>query len=91
VAANGQLGEKSVRMWRKGDGEPSVEKLAVLCALGLDASWYLLGEGTMFSDTPRGREYAKEHGVHVDAPRKRQPDRSTQLIAEIDKVLSKYR
>lgn len=91
VASEGEFGEKSIRLWRRGEGEPSVEKLAKLCQLGLDASWYLMGVGEMFSNTPRGRAFAKDNKGRLDVRQQPAHDRTSELIAEIQVVLDRFR
>ena len=89
AAAKSQISARTLTGWKAGTSEPSAPSLALLYELGLGVHWYLVGEGEMFSDSPKGRAFAKEHGGRTS--RRKAVDRTADLIAEIDELLNKYR
>lgn len=85
VAAEGIFRDSTVRQWIKGDSEPSASNIVKLHELGLNALWYLTGDGPMFSDTPKGR--ALEQSVPLPEPGQstsdpQSPDRSRSRCAD---------
>lgn len=96
VASAGQFGATTARNWLDPDvkAEPTAGNLAELHKLGLNPLWYLTGEGSMFSDTPKGR--ALEQSAPLPDPGQstsdpQSPDRTHELIARIDALLKEYR
>jgi hypothetical protein len=59
VAVGGYFRESTARQWIKGISEPGAASLAALYESGLNVHWYLSGEGPMYSETPRGRAFAR--------------------------------
>jgi hypothetical protein len=87
--ARGRFSQRTLTAWKSGEREPGAENLATLHELGLGVLWYLVGEGSMFSDSAKGRAFAHEFGERTT--RAKQVDRAPTLIAEIEDVLKRFR
>lgn len=54
-ASAGEIAARSLSNWKKGKPEPGAQNLAALFELGLGIDWYLVGRGSMFSESRMGR------------------------------------
>lgn len=59
------VSQGSIYKWLNGQSQPSAGSIQVLHELGCDARWLTTGIGEMYSDTPKGRQWAKQNGGKV--------------------------
>jgi hypothetical protein len=93
VAAQNAFGSTTARQWIRGETEPGAANIAVLHELGLGVHWYFTGEGSMFSETEKGRAFARNHpdgDTGQTASGAATADRTPELIRRIRGVLDEF-